>query len=94
MARAGLRDLEALGKSDLSGPSSKVLYIHMLDNITIYVCKSMVTCCCCVHAAVPAAYSMLLYSENAFVINVGLYYFAVVAIVFIAFRLLLFCRVD
>ena len=47
----------------------------MVDNITIYVCKSMVTYCCCVHTAVPAAYSMLytLYNEYVFVINVALY---------------------
>ena len=49
--------------------------MHMLDNITIYVCKGMVTYLLCVHAAVPAAYSMLLYNDSVSVINVALYFY-------------------
>ena len=61
----------------------------MLDNITIYVYKSMVTYCCCLHAAVPGAYSMLLYNENLFEINFALYcyIFTMATIIFIDFKL-------
>ena len=45
----------------------------MLNDIGIYVCKSMVTYLLCAHAAIPAAYSMLLYNEYVVVINAALY---------------------
>ena len=79
----------------------------MFDNITINVCKSMVTYLLCVHAAVPAAYSMLLCNESVSVINAGCIIristiqatilFTVVAIIFTAFKSILFSlfhRVD
>ena len=55
--RAGLRDFGQI-KFKWSQKQS-----CMLDSITLYVRKSMVIYCCCVRAADPAAYSMLLYNE-------------------------------
>ena len=61
----------------------------------------MVTYCCCVHAAFPAAYSMLLCNENVFVFNVVLYCYNInYNMIYYghnnlhSFKLLLFPRVD
>ena len=77
--------------------SNKTTDNLLLYNITIYVCKSIL----CVHAAVPAAYSMLLYNESVSVVNVALYFYNtsynMVAIIFTAFKSFLFSlfrRVD